>query len=250
MTRIVSLAERPDLEDAMWNMPNTWPAFMLQDPVAEQFFGLLPRDFAAYQLVALDDADQLIGKLNMIPFHWAGTHDDLPARGWDAVLERGFADRAAGREPAAVSLLEARVVAAHLGTGLATELLLAGMRVVADQGLHDLFGPVRPTRKSLEPATPMADLRRPGQGRRATGRFLAARPCPARRGDRRDLPGVDDRPRHARAMAELDRAADGHLRVARGARCAGSGARVGRARPRRLRRAQRLGAPPGVTAGS
>ncbi len=157
MTRIVSLAERPDLEGAMWDMPNDWPLFSLEDPVAHQFFGYLPRDFPAFQLVAVDAAGLLIGKLNMIPFQWAGTVDDLPERGWDAVVERGFADHAAGRSPTAVSLLEARVLAAHLGTGLAKELLLAATRVVAEHGMHDLFGPVRPTRKQYEPATPMAE---------------------------------------------------------------------------------------------
>ncbi|MEA2356393.1 MAG: hypothetical protein QOD61_2522, partial [Solirubrobacteraceae bacterium] len=29
----VTLAERPDLIEAMWSMPNTWAPFMLQDPV-------------------------------------------------------------------------------------------------------------------------------------------------------------------------------------------------------------------------
>lgn len=156
MVGIVSLAERGDLEDAMWRMPNQWPAFMLEDPVADRLFGLLPRDFPDYQLVAVDN-DAVVGKLNMIPFRWDGTVDDLPLRGWDAVLERGFADHAAGRAPTAVSLLEARLIDTQLASGLASALLLAGKRTASAHGLADLFGPVRPTRKSQEPHTPMAD---------------------------------------------------------------------------------------------
>jgi hypothetical protein len=156
MVRIVSLAERGDLEDAMWRMPNEWPTFMLEDPVADRLFGFLPRDFPDYQLVAVDDG-AVVGKLHMIPFRWAGTVDDLPVRGWDAVLERGFADYAAGLAPTAVSLLEARLVRSRLGSGLATDLLLAAKRAATAKGLADLFGPVRPTRKSAEPHTSMAE---------------------------------------------------------------------------------------------
>ena len=53
---IVTLAERPDLAVAMWEMPNNWPAFMMEDPVAEVLFGRLTEAFADYQLIVLNDA--------------------------------------------------------------------------------------------------------------------------------------------------------------------------------------------------
>jgi hypothetical protein len=107
---VLTLAERPDLVDAMWDMPTTWPPFMLEDPVADVWFERLPEVFGEYQLVALDVDGRVAGKVNSLPFAWSGRDDDLPARAWDAILERGFAEQACGIRPTAVSLLEARVV--------------------------------------------------------------------------------------------------------------------------------------------
>ena len=35
---VVTLADRPDLFDAMWSMPDSWPDFMLQDPVSSFYY--------------------------------------------------------------------------------------------------------------------------------------------------------------------------------------------------------------------
>jgi len=137
-------------------MPNHWPEYMLHDPVADIYFEQLPTAFPEYQLVAIDESEKLIGKLNSLPFRWNGKDDDLPDRGWDAIQERGFQGRERGVTPNAVSLLEARVAPDHLGTGLSVGLLRAARRNATRLGLTDLFGPVRPTRKDREPEVPMA----------------------------------------------------------------------------------------------
>ena len=160
---IVTLAERPDLVGPMWQMHDAWPEFMKQDPVGDLLFGRLADVFPRFQLVALDEQGAVVGKVNAIPFAWAGTDDDLPDRGWDAVQERGFSDERRGVAPTAVSLLEARLVPGHLGGGHSRELLQAAGRNVRAQGLLDLFGPVRPTQKQSQPHLPMqeyADQRR------------------------------------------------------------------------------------------
>jgi len=153
----VNLAERPELVDALWGLPGTWPTFMRQDPVSNPLFGRLPDVFAEHQLLALDEEGAVVGKLHAAPFAWTGSDDDLPARGLDAIMQRAFAEREAGRAPTAVSLLEARVVPAHRGAGLSYRLLEAGRANVARLGLRDVVAPVRPTGKSAEPHTPMAE---------------------------------------------------------------------------------------------
>jgi GNAT superfamily N-acetyltransferase len=154
---VVTLAERPDLVGAMWSMPGTWPPFMLEDPVAGVWFEHLPEAFGEHQLLALDGSGRVVGKVNSVPFAWSGRDDDLPARDWDAILERAFAERTAGVPPTAVSLLEARVVPELRGTGLSARLLEAAAANTRRLRLRDLFGPVRPTGKSEEPRTPMAE---------------------------------------------------------------------------------------------
>jgi hypothetical protein len=155
--RYVTLAERPELGMAMWRMGHDWPEFMRHDPVGDVFFGRLPEVFPEWQQLLLDDDDRVVGKVNAIPFPWDGTHDDLPDRGWDAVLERGFDARRCGIPATAVSLLEARLVRDLLGGGRSRAMLEAmGARAV-DSGLLDLVGPVRPTRKHEDPHAPMAE---------------------------------------------------------------------------------------------
>ncbi|MGI9098836.1 MAG: N-acetyltransferase [Solirubrobacteraceae bacterium] len=153
----VTLDERPDLIAAMWAMPHTWPAYMHEDPVSNVFFGRIAEAFPECQLVGLDEHGAVVGKVNSVPFAWVGTDDDLPERGWDAILERAFIERDRGERPTAVSLLEARVIPAHRGEGLSYRLLQAARRNVQRLGLSDLFGPVRPTAKSQEPRTPMSE---------------------------------------------------------------------------------------------
>ncbi len=154
---VATLAERPDLADQMWNMPNNWPTFMQQDPIADVYFPRLPEVFPEYQLVGFTDDEHVVAKIHSLPFRWAGTDEDLPERGWDAVLERGFTGYDREIQPTAVSLLEARIVPAHVGTGLSPRMLQAAAANARRLGFSDLFGPVRPTMKSLEPAVPMSE---------------------------------------------------------------------------------------------
>ena len=155
--RYVTLAERPDLQSAMWNMGNDWPEFMRHDPLGDIFFGRLPEVFPEYQQLLLDDDDRVLGKVNAIPFPWDGTDEDLPTAGWGAVMQVGFSAQRRGIRPTAVSLLEARLVPELLGGGRSREMLETMGARVRGAGMHDLFGPVRPTQKHLEPLRPMAD---------------------------------------------------------------------------------------------
>lgn len=150
-------AERPDLVDAMWAMPSTWPEFMFHDPVANLFFPRLVDTFGEYQLIALDGGGAVVGKLHSVPFAWSGSDEDLPVRGWDAILERAFTEHARQVTPTAVSLLEAALAPGQQGVGLSSALLAAAGANAQRRGLTNLFGPIRPTGKSDEPRTPMAD---------------------------------------------------------------------------------------------
>ena len=166
--QLVSLAERPDLVDAMWGMPNLWPPFMTNDPIGDLLFMRLPDLFPQHQFVALEGEgtadERVIAKVNSIPFPWSGKLADLPERGWDRVQELGFQASWDGRTPTAVSLLEARIVPGHTGTGLSARLLTAARDRTRALGFLDLFGPVRPTAKAARPDLSMTEyleLRRP-----------------------------------------------------------------------------------------
>jgi GNAT superfamily N-acetyltransferase len=148
---VVSVAERPDLTGELWGFGDSWPAFMLEDTVALLMSPLTER-FPHLQLLLLD-GDRCVGKAHAVPFHWDGDEASLPDRGWDAVLVSG----ARTQQPTAVSALEITVRPDLRGKGLSAVLLSALRDAVRRSGLTDLFAPVRPSLKSAEPLTPMAE---------------------------------------------------------------------------------------------
>lgn len=155
--RTVTLAERPDLLEAMWALPSTWPPLVLQDPVGARLFDAAVERSPELQVLVLNGEERVVARLVATPFTWSGRDEDLPARGWDAVLERSSTDADRGTTPAAVSLLEARVHPELQGRGLSARLLAAGRETLRQLGFQDLLAPVRPTGKSAEPRTPIAD---------------------------------------------------------------------------------------------
>jgi GNAT superfamily N-acetyltransferase len=158
--RIFSVAERPDLIDPGWRMPSTLPTFMFESRVAERLMFRLPDLFPDLRLVAVDhgpDGDQVVAHLHAVAFCWDGDHASLPDRGWEAILEQAVADADADRTPTAVSLLEASVRVDRQGQGLSRQLIEQARSRALALGLPDLFGPVRPSGKHLEPRRPMAD---------------------------------------------------------------------------------------------
>jgi GNAT superfamily N-acetyltransferase len=153
--QVVTLAERPDLREAMNGMPKSWPAFMYHDPVAF-LMGGLSRVFPHLQFAALD-GDEVVGIIHAAAFAWDGDVSSLPDRGWDAILETGFRDAESGREPSAATLLEAAIAPARQGAGLSSALLIGVRDRCRELGFGSLFGPVRPSLKSNEPRVSMAE---------------------------------------------------------------------------------------------
>lgn len=153
--RYVTIAEESNLRDLLWTFKDSWPEFMLHDPVAERLYGEMVEHYPDLQAL-LFDGDRPVAKSHAIGFVWSGELDDLPERGWDAIMERGVADGRSGQPPTAVSAIEVNVRADRRGTGL-SQRMLQGMRETASQlGVSDLFAPVRPSAKSERPREPIS----------------------------------------------------------------------------------------------
>lgn len=155
---VATLDQRPDLVDAMWALgPQVWPAFMMEDPVGNLYYGRVTTDFADTCLLVLD-GDEVVARAFWIPFARDGlVWDDLPGRGWDAIIERGVADHDAGRTADAASALEIGIVPDHRGRSLSRFVLDAMRGVLRDRGVRDLVAPVRPSAKHVYPHVPMSD---------------------------------------------------------------------------------------------
>ncbi|MGY0017983.1 N-acetyltransferase [Streptomyces sp. cg35] len=155
---ITTLAERPELAEAMWGMPDTWPLFAVQDPVAVLLMPRIRDELPEYVLVATDAEGDVVARGFSVPFalHAEG-RGQLPDRGWDQVLQWSFADRRAGIAPDTVSAIEITIVPAMQGKGL-SGMMLAAMRDNArGRGFREVVAPVRPSAKHLEPNVPMSE---------------------------------------------------------------------------------------------
>ena len=161
---VVPLSERPELQKG-FNDPllnSAWPAFMLEDPIANLYFG--PGRFERYQeyvIVAFDpDApDEVLGRGCSVPFYLGEDvgRAELPDGGWDTVVRWADQDFAAGRSPNAVSALEITLHPRLVGQGFSGRMVEALKANAGRLGFNDLYAPVRPSQKHLEPATPMQD---------------------------------------------------------------------------------------------
>jgi hypothetical protein len=45
---IVTIAERPDVGDLLWDFPGAWPAFMYQDPTSDLYYSEAATAFAEF----------------------------------------------------------------------------------------------------------------------------------------------------------------------------------------------------------
>ncbi|MFG2818452.1 N-acetyltransferase [Kitasatospora sp. NPDC048365] len=156
---VTTLADRPHLTPALWQMPDSWQPFMLQDPVAGAHLGRVPELFPEFVLVATDADGELVGRGLSVPFHQANPKRaaGLPDRGWDMVLLWAFADHARGDRPDLVTALEIAVRPDLQGRGLSGVLLGAMRDNARRHGFPAVVAPVRPSAKHLEPQSPMSE---------------------------------------------------------------------------------------------
>ncbi|MFF0560650.1 N-acetyltransferase [Streptomyces sp. NPDC004266] len=148
---VTTLAERPELEGAMWSMKDLWPDFMMYDPVGWANMGRIVREFPEYVLVATDAGGAVVARGFSVPFRLdAEGRRELPSRGWDEVLNWAFSDLRHGREADTVSAIEITVHLDHLGKGLSHRMLAAMRENAGGRGFAELVAPVRPNGKHLE----------------------------------------------------------------------------------------------------
>ncbi len=153
----VTYAEDPSIRATIFEelkVPS-WPAFMFNDPVADELWHYLQEDFAEYQFVYRDDAGATIAVGHTLPFHWEGPLSDLPDTGWDGIFQKVVDDYLTGRAPNMLTAIEATIIPAHRGSGL-SKRVIGEMRSMAHaRGIKTLVAPVRPSLKSRYPTTPI-----------------------------------------------------------------------------------------------
>ncbi|WP_147918646.1 N-acetyltransferase [Ruania zhangjianzhongii] len=147
-----TLAERPDLLEALLAMANPWPEFIRRDPFGDLYYApAVLQQFGEHVLIGQDESGEVVAKAHAIPVLLA--EGELPDDGWDGAIGRGLHARLTGGTPNALAALEILVLAGKQGQGLSAQMLTAVRENAARHGYADLVVPVRPTGKD--------DLREP-----------------------------------------------------------------------------------------
>lgn len=153
--QIYTLEQRPEFRSQVNPLNGkAWPAFMLEDPVANQHWNSLLSAFAPFQFVLCGEDDTLIGAGNSIPIVWDGTTEGLP-EGWDAALAQGVRDYEQNLAVDTLSALSITVAPQVQGRGLSCLMVQAMRSIAAEHGFKHLIAPVRPSLKSRYPLTPI-----------------------------------------------------------------------------------------------
>ncbi|MFC8685614.1 GNAT family N-acetyltransferase [Brevibacillus porteri] len=152
---IYTFAQRSDLNDQADELIEaSWSAFMLNDEVANEYYGHLYDWFSSYQFMLTDEDDKLMAVGNAIPFYWDGTAEGLP-KGWDDVFLQGIEDYRQEKQPNALSALSISIDPHYRGLGLSKQMVTAMKDIAKENGLAHLVAPVRPSLKHKYPLTSM-----------------------------------------------------------------------------------------------
>jgi len=158
---IVTLAERPDLRAAIFadamQLP-LWPEFMRHDPVADLYFGDTALERYLDFVLVGTEGDEVVARAFSVPFCFGiEGRTELPDAGWDAVIRWAHEDHLAGAKPNAVSALEISLLPRMRGAGHSRAMLGAMKQNARARGFADLYAPLRPNQKYLQPHVPMAE---------------------------------------------------------------------------------------------
>jgi GNAT superfamily N-acetyltransferase len=157
---IFCLRERPDLIPLVFSkdLDDVWPEFMQHDAAAKLYFGRsVFHNYVDYAFAGLVDGE-VVGRAFAVPFAF-GIEDrtELPDGGRDQVIRWAHEDRTIGRAPTTMSALEIAFVPKARGRGNSLAMLAAFKSCAKKMGFAEIFAPVRPNQKHLQPRTAMRD---------------------------------------------------------------------------------------------
>jgi hypothetical protein len=154
---LVSLAERPDLHDAVQSFGSAvWPELMLNDPVADRCWRHMAADWPWLQLALLDGHGSVAAVGRSAPLTWDGSLDDLP-RGWDAQFERSVDELERGVAPDTLGAIMIVADPARSGDGLGSLMVAAMQASARANGFRALIACVRPTMLERYPLIPIGE---------------------------------------------------------------------------------------------
>jgi GNAT superfamily N-acetyltransferase len=158
--QIYTLRERPDLRAQVFasELDSVWPEFMQHDAASRLYFA--PKVFDRYLDYAFAGVmdGKVVARAFSIPFAFGvDGRVELPDTGWDGVIRWAHDDHVNNRAPTTVSALEIALLPEMRGKSNSLRMLDAMKANAKTKGFSELYAPVRPNQKHLQPHLPMHD---------------------------------------------------------------------------------------------
>lgn len=153
-----------EVEDACWGSLG----YLNHTAAHRTYYDRILENFADLQLCLIDEeSGHPVALANCVPAIWNGEPAELPAEGWDWLVERG-GEGDLGRANV-LGALAISVPAVHRGKGHATRMIRELCKLSERLGFDGVIAPVRPTAKCDHPLVPIGEYI---TWRDARGRFF------------------------------------------------------------------------------
>jgi GNAT superfamily N-acetyltransferase len=157
--KIISPDELEDYREQAGDIAvDSWPAFMLEDPIANEHWHELFDCFNDYQFALLDTENyRMAAMANSLPFYWDQPLEELPETGWDWVFLKAIEDHKNSIAPNIQSAIQVAIHPDYQGQGLSMKMIQAMREIGRSKGFKHLVAPVRPSGKSKYPLISIDD---------------------------------------------------------------------------------------------
>ncbi|HET6215126.1 MAG TPA: hypothetical protein VFE14_19840, partial [Micromonosporaceae bacterium] len=116
---IVTLADRPEMINRVYDVHDEWPEFMGHDPLANALFNRVAHVFPEYCLLAVDADGAIAARARCVPFAMGTAgRERLPDGGLDRVVVWAFRDHDRGARPDTACAVDVTIASGYTGQGL------------------------------------------------------------------------------------------------------------------------------------
>lgn len=142
-----SQLQRWQLDQSIDAITKAFPRVIGESHIIKQFWKKLEIYFPEFQLYLFSEQGDLIGFINMIPFHFNKPFVDLPDSGWDWMLTKGVLDFENNITPNYLGGLQVIIRKQYLGKGFSSKILKHAKHIQKESKLYNIVIPIRPTKK-------------------------------------------------------------------------------------------------------
>ena len=159
MNKFLSLKELSTNQADQYNQAKAkaFPPVINESQTIKAYWDRMETYFPEYQHFLIGSEDELIGFINMIPFHFGQPLSELPDRGWDWMLEKSIYDYESKVAPNYLGALQVIVRKNYQNQGYSKKILSQAKQFMRDSKFQNLIIPIRPTLKHLHPTVPMEE---------------------------------------------------------------------------------------------